>query len=444
MNRVARPALYAGLAAAVLGLSKLHAAAVATLGYDFTDTARFGWAIVYIGLLCVAAYAVGLPELPRTRRAALASAVTAPSIGAGAFSVLQLATGVALLPRFVVFGAAAIAVPWSMLCATAARDGRTRASARDRVLLVSQHEEAVALRDELDALPEWPAAVVDHLTPAETLPLASLAHPLCERAAATNATVVVLDRAALVEPSVVAQAARLHESGLRVRTLTAFYEHWLGKLPVTELERASLLFDIGELHGSGYGRWKRLADVSLAVIGLVVLAAVAPLVAAGNLVGNRGPLVYRQARVGRFGREFTILKFRTMRTGGDDTSTWTQADDPRVTPFGRVLRRTHLDELPQLLNVLRGDLSVVGPRPEQPRYVDELKAKLPFYDLRHLVRPGVTGWAQVKYGYAADDRDALEKLQYEFWYLQHQGLALDVRIIGRTLRSLAGGVGAGR
>ena len=138
-----------------------------------------------------------------------------------------------------------------------------------------------------------------------------------------------------------------------------------------------------------------------------------------------------------------LTKFRTMAPDGP-TSRWTEPDDPRITRFGHFLRVTHVDELPQVLGILRGDLSVVGPRPEQPEYVEELVTKLPFYDLRHLVRPGLTGWAQVKYGYAGDDRGALEKLQYEFFYLRHQGLALDGRIVVRTLRSVVGGAGRGR
>ena len=127
-----------------------------------------------------------------------------------------------------------------------------------------------------------------------------------------------------------------------------------------------------------------------------------------------------------------------MRTEADGSmvNEWTQEDDPRITPFGHLLRRSHIDELPQLVNVARGDLSIVGPRPEQPRYVDELREKLPFYDLRHLVRPGITGWAQVKYGYAGSERDALEKLQYDFYYLRRQSIAFDVRVIARTLRSV--------
>jgi lipopolysaccharide/colanic/teichoic acid biosynthesis glycosyltransferase len=124
--------------------------------------------------------------------------------------------------------------------------------------------------------------------------------------------------------------------------------------------------------------------------------------------------------------------------GGTLANEWTGEDDPRITGFGRVMRVTHLDELPQMWNILRGDLSIVGPRPEQPRYVEELTQKLPFYDLRHLVRPGLTGWAQVKYGYAGDERDALEKLQYDFYYLRHQSIAFDLRIIGRTVRSVLG------
>ncbi len=113
---------------------------------------------------------------------------------------------------------------------------------------------------------------------------------------------------------------------------------------------------------------------------------------------------------------------------------WTTEDDPRITSFGRMMRRTHIDELPQMANVLRGELSIVGPRPEQPRYVEELAANLAFYNLRHLVTPGLTGWAQVKYGYAGNETDALQKLQYEFYYLRHQSLALDLKILFRTVR----------
>jgi lipopolysaccharide/colanic/teichoic acid biosynthesis glycosyltransferase len=328
------------------------------------------------------------------------------------------------------------------VCVALAQGGRARAELRDRVVLVADPSEAVALRYELTAEPERPAVLLNHLSPEEAR-LEGRSRPLTELAVSVGATVIVLDRAALAELTVVAQAASLHEAGLRVRPLSAFYEEWLGKLPLSELERASLLFDIPEIHGSRYLRVKRLVDMIFGLASVVGLVILFPVVVVGDLIANRGPLLYRQERIGKNGRIFTIIKFRTMRApqNGELANEWTQEDDPRITPFGNLLRKTHLDELPQALNILRGDLSIVGPRPEQPRYVEELVAKLPFYDLRHLVRPGLTGWAQVKYGYAGDERDALEKLQYEFWYLRHQSLSLDARIVGRTARSILRGRG---
>jgi lipopolysaccharide/colanic/teichoic acid biosynthesis glycosyltransferase len=142
--------------------------------------------------------------------------------------------------------------------------------------------------------------------------------------------------------------------------------------------------------------------------------------------------------VGKDGAQFTIHKFRTMRDSDDAPTHWTSNDDPRIGRVGRMLRQLHVDELPQVWNVLRRELSIVGPRPEQPHYVAQLTERIPFYEIRHLVRPGITGWAQVKYDYGSTELDALEKLQYEFFYLRHQSLALDMRIVGRTLRSIAG------
>jgi lipopolysaccharide/colanic/teichoic acid biosynthesis glycosyltransferase len=265
--------------------------------------------------------------------------------------------------------------------------------------------------------------------------------PPLESVRAGDATVVVLDRDAQLSQSIIDQVASLHESGVRVRTLSLFYEEWLGKLPVSELERVSLMFDIGELHRVRYSRVKRVLDVTIATGGVLLLLALSPFVLAGNIFGNRGSLLFRQTRVGRNGKHFTIYKFRSMAADGIPTGTWTEEDDPRITPFGRFLRRTHLDELPQVVNVLKGDLAIVGPRPEQPQYVEQLENKLPFYRLRHLVRPGLTGWAQVKYGYAGNESDALEKLQYEFYYLRRQSLAFDLRVMVRTMRSVLRGAG---
>jgi lipopolysaccharide/colanic/teichoic acid biosynthesis glycosyltransferase len=437
-RRVAPVLQYGGILGAVFGLSKVHAV---VHGYDFTGSSRLGWAVAYVVLLGLATYGAGLPDLPRGRNT-IATAATATACAALAMSLCQLVVGSALLPRFTVFGAAAALVPWSVFVSLVDRGAGARASERDRVVFVGTPSDAATFTDDVARRPEHPAALVATLEPCEARPVRPGEEPLVDIVIDCDATVLVLAREAQDDALVVAQASTLHEAGVRVRTLTAFYDEWLGKLPIAEIERVSLMFDIAEVHESRYGRSKRLIDIVVGIAGVVTFAVVAPFVALGNLVANRGPLLYRQGRIGRHGREFSMVKFRTMRPhDGTAPDEWTSENDPRITPFGRVLRRTHLDELPQAINIVRGELAVVGPRPEQPHYVNELSLKLPYYGLRHLVRPGLTGWAQVKYGYAGSERDALEKLQYEFYYLGHQSLRFDARVVARTLRSVLGSEG---
>lgn len=452
MRRAARYLSVGGGAFAVLVMSIVHARWIAVPAYSLTGTFRFTWMIGYIALISLATYVVGLPDQPRNKRQAAWLALLATGLGALGISAVQLATGDALLPRFVVFGAAIVNVPIQVVVNALSRRGRDRDEGRDRVLLVAAPDERERLVDDLRLEPERGASLVASITPWRALEDEDGSQPVVDAQHRSRATLVVLDHEAQRSDRIVAQAAKLHESGVRVRTLEDFYADWLGKLPLSELERASLFFDIGEVHGQSYGRIKRVLDVGIATFGTLVLAVVIPFVLFGNLLANRGQLIYRQTRVGKGGEEFTILKFRTMRdapAGASSPTTpaygeWTAENDPRITPFGRLLRKSHLDELPQMINILRGDLSVVGPRPEQPHYVEELSDKLAFYHLRHLVRPGLTGWAQVKYGYAGDEMDALEKLQYEFFYLRRQDLTFDLRIMLRTTRSLVGGQGAGR
>lgn len=443
MRRAVRPVMYLGVLGIVFGFAAIHAWVLND--YSLTGTSRFGWTITYIAAHCVLAYGFGLPDVPQSRRAAVGAAVGASFLGAGTVSVIQLVVGDALLPRFVVFGSALVLPDWYRICVGMSRGGRTRAEARDRAVVVASDDEIAALELELHASPERPASILASFTPEGAATGPDGQRPL-ERMTGAPPTVLVLDRVAQEHPAVVAQAAVLHSQGVRVRSLTMFYEQWLGKLPISELEKATMLFDIGELHNARYGRAKRIVDVPIALAGSLVLLLVTPLVWIGNRIGNQGPLLYRQPRVGKGGEPFTIVKFRTMAPApsGALVNEWTAENDPRITRFGNVLRKTHLDELPQVINILKGDLSVVGPRPEQPHYVAELSEKLPFYPLRHLVRPGLTGWAQVKYGYAGSESDALEKLQYEFWYLRHQNVRTDARIIGRTIRSLFGGDSQGR
>lgn len=451
MRKAARFGAVIGPLLVVLALSKVHAAWVADPPYDYTGSFRFAWSIAYALALIVAAYGLGLPDAPRRWGQAATAAIGSSVAAALVISLLQLVLGDALLPRFVVLSTAVLVVPLHVALWAVSNAGRGRAESRDRIVVITETDDAAVLEVDLTMSPERPVVLAERLdaaTARSDVGVAGAGGPLLQSVLRSKATVVVIGRSALADETVVAQAAALHESGVRVRTLLQFYEEWLGKLPVGELERASLFFDIGELHRVRYGRVKRIVDVAGAMVGLVPLVLSLPFVLGGNLVGNRGQLLYKQKRVGRGGHEFEILKFRTMVQPTDEASSggteWTAPNDPRITRFGGLLRTTHLDELPQMINILRGDLSLVGPRPEQPHYVVELSEKLPFYGMRHLVRPGLTGWAQVKYGYAGDERDALEKLQYEFFYLRNQSLRFDARVLARTIRSMTGGEGAGR
>jgi len=437
MLRVVRFTGPLGVAAIVLGFSKLHASRVADPPYDFSSSPRFPWALAFIVATIVGGYALGLPDLVRSRKAAASASIAAPLIGVGAVSVLQLASGQPLLPRAVMFATVLVTPAWWMLCCAALGDARAGARARERVVVVASADDIARLTDDLSNQAEREAEILGSLTTdgPETDPYSGRA--LLDLCASSNATVVVLSRSATDDELLMAQAALLHGDGVRIRTLGLFYEQWIGKLPLSEVERVSMMFDIGELHRARYGRIKRIVDVIVSTALVPVLAALAVIVWCLNPLLNRGSLWYRQPRVGRNGKAFSILKFRTMLAVPSTEEAWTQVGDARVTKLGRILRTTHLDELPQVINILRGELSLIGPRPEQPDFVAELTAKLPYYNVRHLVRPGLTGWAQVKYSYGSTTEDALQKLQYEVYYLRRQSLRLDAVIAWRTIRAVA-------
>ena len=183
--------------------------------------------------------------------------------------------------------------------------------------------------------------------------------------------------------------------------------------------------------------WRRLLDLLLAGLGLFVLALLLPLLWLANRCWAPGPLFYRQMRVGLGGVHFTMIKLRSMIVDAERNGVvWTADNDPRITPIGRFLRRTHLDELPQCWNILRGEMSLIGPRPERPVFVELLSRQLDAYTLRHTIKPGLTGWAQVNYGYEASVMDAQIKLQYDLAYIAQQSWQLDLLILLRTFSVL--------
>jgi exopolysaccharide biosynthesis polyprenyl glycosylphosphotransferase len=232
-------------------------------------------------------------------------------------------------------------------------------------------------------------------------------------------------------------------AGFRVVGLPEFYEHAFGRVPVATLT-PSWFMNVLHLYHRPYSRLaKRGFDVVLASIALVLTAPLFPLLA---LLVKRtpGPVIFRQTRLGEGGKPFTIFKFRTMRhdAEAEGRAAWASESDPRVTSVGRFMRTTRLDELPQLWNVLRGDMSVVGPRPERPEFLELLREAVPFWTRRHLVKPGITGWAQVSRGYTADAEGTAEKLSYDLWYLRHRSLVVDLAICGKTFGTLVSGSGA--
>ena len=223
--------------------------------------------------------------------------------------------------------------------------------------------------------------------------------------------------------------------GFRVVDLHHFYEHAFGRVPVHNLSSVWFM-SIVHLYQRPYSRVvKRTLDVALAGIGFVAFAPVIALLAVLVRCSSPGPILFRQVRLGQEGRTFEMLKFRTMVDGAETpgTAVWAEETDPRITRIGRVLRRTRLDELPQLWNVLRGDMSIVGPRPERPEFVELLEREVPFWTRRHLVKPGVTGWAQVRNGYTSDIAGTADKLSYDLYYIKHRSLLLDLAIVAKTV-----------
>ncbi len=223
-------------------------------------------------------------------------------------------------------------------------------------------------------------------------------------------------------------------AGLRVNDAVGFYEKFFGKIWIDALSSEWLVYTSGFRHTKISVFFKRCFDVSCALLLLVLAAPLLLLVAIAIKLESRGPTLFRQVRVGLHGKTFVMYKFRSMRADAETDSgpAWAKERDHRATRVGQVLRKLHLDEIPQTINVLRGEMSVVGPRPERPYFVEQLEREIPFYNLRHSVKPGITGWAQVKYRYGASVEDASEKLQYDLYYAKHRSLVRDTGILLRT------------
>jgi sugar transferase (PEP-CTERM system associated) len=236
----------------------------------------------------------------------------------------------------------------------------------------------------------------------------------------------------------------LKNRGVKVQDGNDVYESITGKVPIESIRLSWLLFSPGSHASRLFLIYKRFASVVISIVGLLLSLPLVPFVILAIKLSSPGRILYWQNRVGRDHRVFRCYKFRTMRSDAEaDTGpTWAEDGDPRVTPVGRLLRKTRIDEIPQLLNVLKGDMSLVGPRPERPEFVAALDEKIPYYHLRHSVRPGITGWAQILYKYGSSIEDAKEKLRYDLYYIKNSSVGLDLLIIINTIKIVLLGRGA--
>jgi sugar transferase (PEP-CTERM system associated) len=359
------------------------------------------------------------------------------------FPLLVLEQGVFLLT-------AALAILLVMAWRSAFDFVSTRLAPRERLLLVGTSPAAIVLARELfERRHELGVEIVGFVDPDPTRVGAPVINPgvvgtiddipgLASRLGVDRVVVSLSDERGKL-PMGQLLDVRLR-SGVLFDHLASVYEEYTGKIALENLRPSWLVFSTGFRKTRLLMFTKRAFDIFAAVCGLILSLPLTILSAiVVKLESPRDPVLYHQERVGLNGKTFTIHKFRTMRSDAEAKTgpVWSKGDsDPRITRVGRFMRKTRLDEIPQLWNVLRGDMSLIGPRPERPAFVEQLTAQIPFYGQRHVVKPGVTGWAQVRYAYGASVEDALEKMQYDLYYVKHMSLTFDLLIALETVKTV--------
>ncbi len=298
---------------------------------------------------------------------------------------------------------------------------------RERVYILGSGDRANRLVQTLRARPELGMEVVGQAWPTGgESPWANLIERL-KQSKVSRVIVALSDRRGTTP---VRELLELRMRGIRVEEATALIEKVSGRIEVEGLYPSALIFSEGFALKPAFLLARRLVSTLLSLAALLILLPLFPLLAAAIRLTSEGPVFYRQKRVGRNGLIFTCYKFRTMQVHAEtEGPMWATEDDPRITRVGKWLRRVRLDETPQLWNVLRGDMGFFGPRPERPEFVERLNRQIPYYQLRHVIRPGITGWAQVRYQYGASLEETIEKLKYVLYYIKHMSVSFDLLIL---------------
>jgi sugar transferase (PEP-CTERM system associated) len=438
------PAVVLAMIAGDLVLVGFAMASARHLGYWIADGAIWPRTAIVAGVTMLALYLADLYKIDfRIRRVELASRLL---VAMAAAATITAAIGFALpvfrlgrLAFLHVFGVLVLGLVGSRLAWIALGPKRRQ---NHRILVLGVGKSAAVL-PELQFSGTRPFTILGFLDDAPDaadrvpagFPLLGKAKDLLSLADELEPDLVLVALAEMRQalPAVDLLECRLR--GINVEEWATFYEKQTGKILVADLRPSWLIFSDGFVKTEATRMLKRVMDVGLALTGLVLSLPIMALVAACIKLDSRGPVLFRQKRVGERGRIFVLNKFRSMSVDAERLgAVWATADDPRVTSVGYWLRRTRLDELPQFWNVLVGDMSFVGPRPERPEFVGTLQREIPFYMGRHSVKPGITGWAQVRHRYAASVEDSMEKLQYDLYYIKNLSPLLDLVILLSTLQ----------
>ena len=407
------------------------------------DVVQIAVAFAFLTSLTWACFGIYRKSSPRTASSRLLRTVVAlPLVGYLAYLALRLIVDNEHAASLTGMAVAYLTV--GLLLSRGGTEYLRRWSSPTRILVVGNGPEAHALAQEIRAQSRAAYRVVGFYP---TLTPSSQGHDSLRNVFPRDAQLVELIARHEVDEVIVAvndhrggavpmdQLLACRTRGVRVLDLAAFYERTRSEVPIDSLKASWLVY------GNGFvqGRWRRSVKRAFDIVGsgLLLLASLPVLLVAMVLVtlDSPGPILYKQERVGRRGRTFMCLKLRSMRTDAesDGVERWASTDDPRVTRVGKFIRKTRIDELPQLISVLRGEMSLVGPRPERPSFVRDLNEQIPFYDIRHSIKPGLTGWAQVRYCYGASVEDARRKHQFDLYYVKNNSLFLDLLILIETV-----------
>ena len=411
---------------------------------DLVPLSERVWPLIgYAGVVWTAMIAVGVygPDSLRSMRFATARLLVAVSLGVIAITFLDFLLGGHTFWRSTLAYAMAGSVPTLVLNRLIVGGILGASAFRRRVLVLGAGKRADRLR-ELSERPESGFVIVGYVAMTESEPVVAEAisrggiHNLTRHVENLGASEVVLALEERRNSLPLSDLLRIKTTGVHVNDFSSFIERETGRVDLDSVNPSWLIFSDGFSSGRAISSAaKRVFDLSASALLLALTAPIIALFALLVKLDSKGPAFFRQTRVGLFGQDFDVIKLRSMRTDAEaGGAQWATKDDPRITRLGRFIRKTRIDELPQTWSVLKGEMSFVGPRPERPEFVSELEEQMPYYAERHMVKPGITGWAQINYPYGASVEDSRHKLEYDLYYAKNYTPFLDLLILLQTLR----------